>query len=239
MHNTDFMIAGYPKSGNTWLQHILFRKLIGPEYDSDKAIELIKPNKIMYRTEGTEKPGRNKLVYIMRHPLDVLVSYRNYEDITGRNHVSFDNYVKGFLNKGGVPGRVSWAKHVEHWSNYTDCIIKYDDLMFRGEETLKVLFTYLDLPLGDELEVLEDVSFDKLRKKEDVQAAKENWKYFEKQRPTDISAIKNNKRFYNVGKSFYFNEILSEDQVQQGFKVFNSSILKYWPNEELTERYLK
>ena len=49
------------KSGNTWLQHILFRKLIGPEYDSDRAIGLIKPNKIMYRTEGTTNPLRSKV----------------------------------------------------------------------------------------------------------------------------------------------------------------------------------
>lgn len=238
MNNTDFMIAGYAKSGNTWLQHILFRKLIGPDYDSDAAIDLIKPNKIMYRTEGTIPPSRDKIVYILRHPLDVLVSYRNYEEITGRDTLSFDAYVNTFLNKKGIPGRIAWGEHINYWKKHTNCIIKYDDLMFRGEDTLKYLFNYLNLD-SDTKNILEDVSFDKLRSKEDIQANNENWAYFKKQRPTNINAIKNNKRFYNVGKSFYFNEMLSEEQVAKGFKVFNKQILEFWPEEELTRKYLK
>jgi hypothetical protein len=232
------MIAGYAKSGNTWLQHILYRKLIGSNYDSDKAIDLIKPNIIMYRTEGLEIPKRKKLIYILRHPLDILVSYRNYQDITGRNNESFDNYVNNFLNEKGIPGRNPWMLHIDFWKKHTNCIITYDDLMFRGEKTLKILFDYLELD-SDTTNILEDVSFKSLRDKEDLQAKNKNWNYFRKQRPTNIKAIQDNKRFYNVGKSFYFPELLNEEQIKKGFSIFKPKILEYWPNEELTKRYIQ
>ena len=113
-------------------------------------------------------------------------------------------------------------------------------MLNNGPETIKNLFDYINIVVNEPIEfIINDVSFEKMRNREDIQAKKENWAYFRRQRPTNIKAIKENKRFFNVGKAFYFSEKLTEDQVYKGMKAFEPFILKYWPNEITTKEYLK
>lgn len=229
------MIAGYPKSGNNWLVHLLMYNIQGKEYNPDL------PNKYIFRTEQIVKPpSMNRITHLIRHPLDVLVSYRNYEHITGRVTTDFNSFIDSFYEYGGSIsfGRVSWLTHLDFWSKFDPLVVKYDDLLYRGPETLKKVYEFWGLPTGCEEEALEAMSFKKLRANEDAKASAEDWTYFRKQRPTDRAAIKAGKRFFNRGESFYFPEYLSEEQIVRGYEIFGDAILKYWPEEELTKKYL-
>jgi len=220
----DFMLAGYPKSGNNWIIHLLQYNIIGPEYNPDQK------NTNIYRTEGLIKPTKDKIIYIVRHPLDVMLSFRNYQVITSRvTEKDFDTYINNYYVRGGAFGYAKWIEHVRYWKQYTPYIMSYDNI---NTKTLEDLYRYCGLPIECAEEALESMSFKKLKAKEAKHVQDGDFLHFKKMWGTpNMKALKEGKGFFNRGESFYYKEKLTQKQIERGYETFSPEILELWPNQ--------
>jgi hypothetical protein len=127
----DFYIVEFPKSGITWLSSILANVALiesgREEVASYTTAQLYVPDIHMTRDVGpvpyTCPPVRfiksharfNKgyifLVYLVRHPLDVMKSFYRYnKDVGNDDSCSFDSFCRS--KKRGIP---AWRNHIRSW----------------------------------------------------------------------------------------------------------------------------
>jgi len=163
---SHYLQAGYPKSGNTWLLTII-AILHGQQNVFEAVIpEFMIKNKPTfnnwYRTHAT--PGRiladterkiDYVVYIVRHPLDVLCSaYRTQTEVEHKDRKSLPEYLQRCLNDSGdtyynFTHCETWCLNVETWTHYTASpivYIRYEDLLLSHAvltqiHPLKMMFT--------------------------------------------------------------------------------------------------
>jgi hypothetical protein len=144
----DVCYTSYPKSGSTWLAHVLVRLLNGGEVPADKTLrdclhwiasswtyprsreELdalpsprILKSHMPYQMAvgGTPSEAPCKYLYIARNPKDVAVSYYYFErgsDWSGRYDGPWEHWLELFLN--GRVQRGDWFDHALSWWAHRD-----------------------------------------------------------------------------------------------------------------------
>jgi len=121
----DIFIAGYPKSGNTWLQYLLAGAVYGvnARVAPDSLIQDLVPDvhyKKLYRryltptffkTHDLPQPHHRKVVFLVRDGRDVMVSYFHHLTALG-NRLDFLRLVVD--GEGLFPCR--WHEHIEAWT---------------------------------------------------------------------------------------------------------------------------
>lgn len=124
--------------------------------------------------QGFSFRKNDRIIYIVRHPLDVALSYAHFN----RRDLDFAIQAMcepGFYvtreNIGIVEVRGSWAQHVSSWLNTVDCpvlLIRYEALCTRTEEILHSILTFLGAPIIPEqvTKAVEASRFDKMRAQE-------------------------------------------------------------------------
>lgn len=149
----DIWIVSFPKSGTTWLQEIVY--LIVNECDfasaKNESIENRTPfldypspglkfinNMKSTRIIKTHLPltflpdqieNESKVIYIVRNPKDVTVSYFHFVKLSTQAEFTgdFDDFVKLFID-GKVPYG-PWWKHVDDYANKKNVhLVFYEDL---------------------------------------------------------------------------------------------------------------
>jgi hypothetical protein len=139
-YEDDIFIVSYPKSGNTWLRFIIANLLNSnneiinfhnvsnyvPEMGvQDNLISTLqRPRKI--KSHATYNPKFSKVIYLIRDPRDVYVSYYHYSKKSLAQNIDFSS----FLRRNDIyPCR--WHTHVESWLNKSNifALIKYEDLL--------------------------------------------------------------------------------------------------------------
>ena len=173
------IITSFPKSGNTWMRFIIYdlffnqkqininnsfeiNKFIPPIHKlnfQNKQIILNKSlnKEIFLKTHfGFEKLKMmpiDKVIIVIRHPFDVLISLLNYYEINENQREEMLNYFCSkntlpFLQKFQFP---SWDQHIESWinsgKNYH--IVKYSNLIDSFENEIKNLCIFLNLKISD------------------------------------------------------------------------------------------
>ena len=159
---TDVFIIEYPKSGITWFSHILASAIahnnnINMEinqvsqrfyvqdlhvYKSRMSKFYDTPINSFYKSHVYDKKYMKNIIYLVRHPADVMTSYYNYLKLHRQYNGSIDDFLKkeNYLN--------AWKSHVGSVlkSNIIGSprfIIKYEDLKQRTYEKfneLNILF---------------------------------------------------------------------------------------------------
>ncbi|MCB0502448.1 MAG: sulfotransferase domain-containing protein [Bacteroidetes bacterium] len=178
----DTFLVSYPKSGNTWVRFMLANVMTNgeaeinfhtavdhiPDIDVHKKIaNHIQPPRILKSHQPYNSKFSN-VVYIIRDPRDVYVSYYFYlqkklkGDLKNINH-----FIKNIDTYG-----ISWRDHVNSWMDKldaTDLIIRYEDLIHEPYENLKKMADFCHLNYDEELLRLsvERSSFDSMSKIED------------------------------------------------------------------------
>jgi len=166
MHD-DIYIVEFPKSGITWLQHILGNielKLQNKNetitfYNHHKYLPDIHQlsnshiNRIFDRTfikSHTEfNPYYYFVVYLVRNPFDVMVSYYNF-----MSHHGYEEDFEIFVQNTSY-GISAWKRHINSWfykkvKAQRIHLLKYENLISNTKEEVKSLYTNLGVDLSDD-----------------------------------------------------------------------------------------
>lgn len=147
LRDSDIILASFPKSGNTWVrfiwanivslkelggQPIDFPALdnrLGSEFDnySYSTIEFECLPRLVKTHEAYDPVsfGRQRCVYLHRHPGDVMVSYHAY--LSARRDTRFREVSLSEFIRDPEVGLPAWGSHVRNWLHQADTIITYEN----------------------------------------------------------------------------------------------------------------
>jgi len=200
-------LASYPRSGNTWVRVLLHGYYFGPPADTaDVALTVPDihapqhtrgerareggPAVQMFKTHlvwSERHPGAartNKVVYLVRHPADVLLSCLNFHRVMGTqagpqgggaSSAKIDEaaYVRTFLRLGGDQAWLgnNYGTIEENVASWLDrcpaptLVVRYEDLRGDTPAGLRRLLEFLEEPVdGARIErAVRGASFDNMR----------------------------------------------------------------------------
>lgn len=146
----DVFIAGYPKSGNTWLQYLLSAAVFGVdlEFAPDSLVQDLVPDVhfkqffrrylagAFFKTHALPEQNYRKVIYLMRDGRDAMVSYFHYQQNRQGKPIDFMRMVQ--QGEGLFPCK--WHEHVEKWAanpyGAEMITVRYEDLK---KDTVKEL----------------------------------------------------------------------------------------------------
>lgn len=218
----DVFITGYPKSGNTLLQHAVAHLVFGLKKDASKSLInscvteyynnpwFFRHNPCHY-FKSHELPNETfkKVIYIVRDGREAIRSF--YYMLQNMNQkVSLEN----LYTSGGKSFVGTWSNHVSKWlENPHDAdilFIKYEDLTKKKKEVLISLCKFLSIERTvEELQlVLEATSLENMKKMEQD---------FSWQRSKSHKTWKEHAQFVREGsvKGFVNDEQIKEEWVQK------------------------
>jgi hypothetical protein len=150
----------------------------------------------------------DRIIYIVRHPLDVVLSYADYNgrDLESAVRVmSTSGTCVQYPYPGGVEVRGSWIEHVTSWLHEKGCpvlLVRYEELCANTEQILKAMLDFLHAPiLPERIRRAVDASrFDRVR------AQEEQHRFIET--PDTVAS----GTFFRRGQSLQWLRELSPDQ---------------------------
>ena len=178
----DIFIAGYPKSGNTWLQNLITGIYFGvnPDLAPDTLIQELVPDihfknyyrrlktPMFFKTHYLPRPEYKRVIYLVRDGRDVMVSYYHHQMAIRNGGVDFMALVRD--GEGLFPGK--WHEHVRAWNSNPygaeKIVIKYEDLK---KDALTELIRFCDFAHIDRDQtflqrVIDQTEFTKMQAKE-------------------------------------------------------------------------
>jgi hypothetical protein len=204
-------VASYPRSGNTWLRFLLGHLLAERIESSAQLLDLIPdvhraingghlygPVTTLIKTHWAwtpDLPLREDTVgalYILRNPLDVLISNLNYRFLksgesfagrpTGARLAFMQEWIDRFIAEGGDPrwiqlGMGTWERNVQSWTAdrlpYPRLVLRYEDLKAETAPSLAAICRFLGIERGPAAvaAAIERSSFAALRRLEEQEIA--------------------------------------------------------------------
>ncbi len=163
IRSDDVFFASYPKSGNTWLRYML-ACLLHPEneiklsqldgflpdiyaHSHDELANLSGPR--LLKTHDCFDPRCQKVIYIVRDPRDVAISYYYYQLKHGflAQDYPLGSYIHQFCQSPGG-GFGSWQENIGSWlgarqSNSDFMLLRYEDMLMNPEKSLTEVIKHL------------------------------------------------------------------------------------------------
>lgn len=221
VRDSDIFIVSYPKSGNTWTRFLIGNLVYEDGVDfiniedripdiyvnSDRMMGRLQSPRILKSHEYFDARYK-KVIYIVRDPRDVLVSYWHFakkrNDIA--ENTTLDTFAEMFLY-GGMHDFGTWGENVGSWlgargNDKNFLLLRYEDLLGNPvgelERAARLIGVCLD---GSHIQrAVERSTFDRMQELEKIQG--KQWK-----------AIRNSRqdiKFVRSGKSGGWQEVLSE-----------------------------
>jgi hypothetical protein len=225
----DVMLVSYPRSGNTWMRLMLGHILTGgseisfPDGIDDLIIDIYKRNnreisrlnrgKGVFKSHGYFNPAfsKSKVIYIVRDPRDVVISYYNYQvKRWGWRELELTEYIDLFICDG-VDDYGTWAENAGSWFGAMNgqknfLILRYEDILRETEESLNKVcrFVGLDVSSTQIGQAVEACSFGAVsRLEKSSEAGREN----------------SSESFFRSGRAEQWREELS---IEQQYKFIQS-----------------
>ena len=152
----DLFLVSYPRSGNTWLRFLLanvlrpgetvtfgtMARVVPDVYDEPDAALRKLPRPRALKSHEPYDPRYPSVLYLVRNPVDVAVSYYHYLIRTRVLDDGFDlhRFVDAFVG-GSLDGFGTWGDHVAGWLDAREgderfVVLRYEDLL--GDASLAV-----------------------------------------------------------------------------------------------------
>lgn len=186
LRQSDIILASFPKSGNTWMRflwanmvsllelngrqidfHVLDNDLVA-NYDAHSYGSLnynSLPRLVKTHSEFDERCfSRNRMLYVYRHPGDVMVSYFNYEmnRTASQSPDEFQRFIRH--HRYGIQ---AWCSHVRSWINNANAVLSYEELTYDTKSCLKRVFDLLEIETPEDRVIdhaIDRSAFDRLQK---------------------------------------------------------------------------
>lgn len=185
IEENDTFIVSYPKSGSTWMRHLLAKylmrgidgtiqdKIPGVYTTSKDHLETLKRPRYM-KSHEPFTADYPRVIYIARDGRDVAISYyhflKRYSTISP--DMPFEDYLLQF-HAGSFGSFFSvWSDHVHSWldnmSPESLLVVRYEDLKANTVEQLLRCIEFLQQPIdrGLAVQAVADSRFEKLQSKE-------------------------------------------------------------------------
>lgn len=179
--DNDIFIAGFPKSGNTWMQNLIVGLLYGvnTSFLPDILTQELVPdvhgkvyykrfNKIVFfKTHDLPQKHMKRVIHLVRDGRDVMVSYYAMNKVLRKETTLKEMIVDG---KNIYPCR--WHTHTRKWLdnpyNAEILIVKYEDLLNNPYQELKEILNFSGIERSDEMihQSINGNSFNEMKRKE-------------------------------------------------------------------------
>ncbi len=248
------LLASYPKSGNTWFRFILFHlyyqrmpvnsveldDFINSKIGERKQVKFKKTHACFAHAASLGIPISG-VIYIVRHPLDVLQSSLNYALLTGEKPDAIEldtwkrDWIESYVDHLGHPAwraepyfSASWAENVTGWlkqDTFPILTLKYEDALVHPNDCVKKIVEFLGLEIDSELiaRCVTETSFDRLKEFEnaELRKAKEEGKPVGRfSSGARLQMAEQGMRFFNTGKNGSYKQVLPLDLLQKAESAF-------------------
>lgn len=184
----DLFLVSYPKSGSTWLSFIIANINIAmsnrnevvnffnihdfvPDIHLENRINDIRtsfPGYRIIKSHATLNPDYKKVVYLVRNPHDVMLSY--YHFVAAQN--KFSGSLAEFVRSPQF-GIDAWHSHLQGWHDSSPVglriyFMRYEDMKIDTVKTLTSMYNILGHKLPETIisEAVERASFSNMKKVE-------------------------------------------------------------------------
>jgi len=193
-YDDDVWLVSYPKSGNTWTRFLIANLISGGRAVGWSNIEQIVPDIYVgrdplyralprpryFKSHDAYRPEYRRVIFIVRDPRDVAVSYYHYVRKSKMLPVdaTMDDFMSRFL-AGTMDAYGSWGENIGSWLGARQgtpdfTIVRYEDLLADTVAQLSRVAEALHLSVKDSelARAVENSKADRMRQSEEVEWGK-------------------------------------------------------------------
>jgi hypothetical protein len=251
-------LSAFPKSGVTYLSFLLFHSLFpdgADVHDLERkyiidihahprappaaigGMRLFKSH-LPYNPAVPIIKATNKAIYLIRHPIDVMMSAWDFENLVGGGNrttqsPAFHDYVARFISTGGMafPEYGPWIQHVRSWLGQSQIpvhLLTYQDLVAEPVGELEKILAFLGAQISAErvAHAVERSSMKSMAALEEQEVEKGiEGVFFNKKLSTGYGK---GHRFINKGHKNSYDKMLTAEERAKADAMFGSEIARYF-----------
>lgn len=186
VRSDDVFLVSYPRSGNTWMRFVLGSLIHNVDVNFDNMeeyfpdiyrntysqLESLKNPRYLKSHEPYDK-RYPKVVYIVRDPRDVAISYFYWMLKFNKYEGEIDGFLDMFFDPDGISyGR--WDDHYESWIENSDKVnrgvlfLRYEELIDNTIDNIKTILNFININIDNDVihNVVKRNSFSGMKNKE-------------------------------------------------------------------------